>query len=138
MLDRGKYGADRRYFPALAEIKLVGITANVAYKVKISLNQNDIEAVKQYFSNGNNTRDKLINHIESCVEKAIKVQHQVQDYPEMTIRSFSLGNIDHYCPLSDEFGYQWASNLEIMQCYQKPNQEMEKRHCRERLNNSNY
>ncbi len=137
LLDRGKSGDDKRYVSTVAKSEWVS-TVNVAYKVKISLNQNDIEAVNQYFSNGNNARDKLINHIESCVESAIKVQYQVQGYPDMTIRSFSLANMEHYCPLQENFGYQWGGDLEIMQCYQKPNQEMERHNCRERLSNSSY
>lgn len=141
LIDRGKYGADKRYFSASGERALVGTTANVAYKVKISLDRADTDAVKRYFSHeekSGNSRKALFKEIESCVQGAIKIQYQIQGYPEMMIRSFSLGNMEHYCPLSAEFGYQWASDLEIMQCYQKPNKEMEKHNCWERLSNSSY
>ncbi|MBD3359802.1 MAG: hypothetical protein GF365_03810 [Candidatus Buchananbacteria bacterium] len=138
LIDRGKYGDDKRYVSTVAETEWVGTTVNVAYKAKIFLNPDDVEAVRQYFSHGNNGRDKLINYIESCVENAIRVQYQVQGYPDMTIRFFSLANTEFYCPLAKEFGYQWAGDLEIMQCYELPNREMERSNCRERLHNSNY
>jgi hypothetical protein len=138
LLDRGKYGDDKRYVSTAAEPEWGGTTVNVAYKAKIFLNSEDLEAVRRYFSHGNKGKDKLINYIESCVEKAIRVQYQVQGYPDMTIRSFSLANPEFYCPLAKEFGYQWAVDLEIMQCYEKPNQEMESHNCQERLSNANY
>jgi len=131
---------DKRYFYSPEEQELIGIAHNVAFKAKIHLNKNDVNSVNRFHQNekSNTAWQELRLGIKRCVESAA-IEHLGETESKSVIfRSISIKNMNEVCPLSDKYGYQWVSDVEITQCYQKPNTQLERNVCLQRVGDSNY
>ncbi|MCX6744684.1 MAG: hypothetical protein NTX82_04130 [Candidatus Parcubacteria bacterium] len=117
-MDRGKYGDRKQYFFIPEQAVIMGVTANVSFKAKLTMPRSG-DAVRRFvLRQAKVTADEdLFKAQEACVASVIRIPNRVENYPDIAVRAWSISNMDFHCPLAAEFGYQWNGNLEIAQCF---------------------
>jgi hypothetical protein len=115
---------ERKYFFASQHLEFFGIIGGVVYKARLHLPLEN-QALRQYGSYSLNylededAEGDIRKSVEECVTSILRMPVKVEWYPEVTVRAWSISNMDFHCPLVAS-GYKWEGNLELGQCFVNP------------------
>ncbi|MFA5187748.1 MAG: hypothetical protein WC460_00095 [Patescibacteria group bacterium] len=114
------FPAQEKYYCIAEEIIFTDTVANMGYQAKLRIQPKDRTFRKFLKKETQGTHKyylELHKSVSSCVSEIGLRRYDVKDYPAITIRAMSISNMNELCPLAAQYGYEWSSNLEIVQCH---------------------